>query len=273
MLDLREAVKEKSILIVGTARNVEGAINQTIAKLINAFSSFKNLSWLIVESDSSDNTITALQKLSANIPNFRYISKGLLQETMLLRTERLAACRNEYLKEIRENPLYSHIDYVVIADLDGVNNLLTPEAVISCWTNSDWDVLTANQAGPYYDIWALRHKTWCPNDCFEQFRLLVDRGAEGNRALFTAVYSKMVNIPGVNPCIPVESAFGGLAIYRREALMKGSYAGLNSRGEEVCEHTTLHKTLIEGGYKIFINPALINTDYTDHTMHMKPVST
>lgn len=269
MLDPKEAVKEKSILIVGTARNVEGAINQTITRLTNAFSSFKKISWLIIESDSSDNTIAALEKLSSEVSNFRFISKGSLQEAMPLRTERLATCRNAYLKEIRENTIYSDVDYVAIADLDGVNNLLTPEAVMSCWTRSDWDVCTANQAGPYYDIWALRHEAWCPNDCWEQFRFLAGGGVPQDKALFAAVYSKMLRVPKTAGWIQVDSAFGGLGIYRREALMKGSYTGLNSRGEEICDHPTLHKTLIEDGRKIFINAEMINTDYTDHTNHLR----
>jgi hypothetical protein len=79
----------------------------------------------------------------------------------------------------------------------------------------------------------------------------------------------MLIIPTTAPLIEVESAFGGLAIYRREALMKGSYAGLNLQGEEICEHTVLHKTLVKENHKIFINPKLINTDFTDHTNHMR----
>ena len=262
-------IKDKQILITGTARGIGSSITQTVEKLATSFSPFQKVSWLIIESDSSDNTIAALQKLRAEVSNFRYISKGLLQETMPLRTERLATCRNAYLKEVRENPIYSDVDYVAIADLDGVNNLLTPEAVMSCWTRTDWDVVTANQAGPYYDIWALRHEAWCPNDCWEQFRFLAGGGVPQDKALFAAVYSKMLRIPKTSNWIPVDSSFGGLGIYRREALQKGSYIGINERNEEICEHTTFHKTLIEDGRKIFINTQLINTDYTDHTNHMR----
>ena len=94
-------------------------------------------------------------------------------------------------------------------------------------------------------------------------------GVQRDKAVFAAVYSKMVRIPKTIEWIQVESAFGGLAIYRRQALLNGSYSGLNCRGEEVCDHPNLHKTLIEQGYKIFINPQLINTDYTNHTSHLK----
>lgn len=264
-----EAIQNKTILIVGTARDVEGAIAHTVSKLAHSFSAFQNIAWLIIESDSSDNTIAVLQKLSTDVPYFRFISMGALQTTMPRRTERLAACRNVYLKEIRENPAYADLDYVAVADLDGVNNLLTPESVLTCWTRNDWDVCTANQAGPYYDIWALRHQDWSPNDCWEQFRFLERMGTPRDKGLFAAVYSKMLRIPRTLDWIPVQSAFGGLGIYRREALLKGTYTGLNEQGVEICDHPTLHETLIADGRKIFINPQLINTDYTDHTNHMR----
>jgi len=269
MSDTTEAIKDKVILIVGTARNVEAVIANTISKLTHSFSNFKKISWLIIESDSSDNTTLSLEKIGAQIPHFRFISLGNLEQTLPSRTERLATCRNTYLKEIRENPAYADVDYVAVADLDGVNNLLTPESVLSCWTRDDWDVCTANQAGPYYDIWALRHDAWSPNDCWEQFRFLEKMGVARDKALFAGVYSKMVRIPKTANWIEVQSAGGGLAIYRKTALENGTYVGGFVDGHEICEHLSLHETLIANGRKIFINPQLINTDYTDHTNHMR----
>jgi hypothetical protein len=56
----------------------------------------------------------------------------------------------------------------------------------------------------------------------------------------------------------VDSAFGGLAIYRRHALKDVRYIGLNDDGSEVCEHVTLNKQIKEKGCKIYINPKMIN---------------
>jgi hypothetical protein len=64
--------------------------------------------------------------------------------------------------------------------------------------------------------------------------------------------------------IEVESAFGGLAIYRREALLEGRYNGVRD-GEGICEHVPLHAELRAKGRRIFINPALINANRTDHS--------
>jgi hypothetical protein len=230
---------------------------------------------LIIESDSQDQTIQKLVELSQSIDNFHYKSVGRLAEKMPLRTERLAFCRNIYLDEIRNNPLYSNFEYIAVADLDGVNNLLTLDGVRSCFEKNTWDVCTANQLGNYYDIWALRHSIWSPGDCWEQYRYLnqfARSAEESSNLLYATVYSKMVVIPLDSEWIEVESAFGGLAIYKREALLEsnGRYIGLNKNGEEIVDHASLHLGITQNGYKIFINPRLINTDYTEHSIGFKP---
>jgi hypothetical protein len=59
--------------------------------------------------------------------------------------------------------------------------------------------------------------------------------------------------------IEVDSAFGGLAIYRREAFLAGRYAGTDKRGGfDVADHIPFHDDMRAKGYKIYINCALIN---------------
>ena len=265
----------KKILIVGVIRNGENTISSEIYTLQNAFSNFLEIHWLIIESDSNDKTIKILSELSQDVKNFHYKSVGALSEKMPLRTQRLAFCRNIYLDEIRNNSTYNDFDYVVVADLDGVNNLLTKECVHSCFEKDIWDVCTANQHGNYYDIWALRHPIWNPGDCWEQFRYLnqfAKNPQDSANLLYAAVYSKMIVIPMDAEWIEVTSAFGGLAIYKRETLLdiNHKYIGLNKDGIEVVDHASLHFGIIQNGYKIFINPRLINTDYTEHSIMFKP---
>jgi hypothetical protein len=82
-----------------------------------------------------------------------------------------------------------------------------------------------------------------------------------------AVLSKMIQIPPNSNWIRVDSAFGGFAIYRREALQVGKYIGVDCEGRPICEHVPLHNELTKEGFKIFINPRLINTKRTDHSQH------
>lgn len=258
----------KPILIVGLARNCGDQLNQSISRLTQSFSSFKFLNWLVVESDSSDNTVDELLQLQKDIENFRYLSLGELRVKLPLRTERIAHCRNRYIKELNHNPIYEKIEYVIVADLDGVNNLLTESAVLSCWNRTFWDVCTANQRGPYYDVYALRHSAWAANDCWDQYHFLRSCGVSPEKALYNSTHSRMIKIPENMDWIEVDSAFGGFAIYRKEAMKFASYVGINSNGGEVCEHVAMHRQLRAHGFRIFINPNLINSGITEHTAHL-----
>jgi hypothetical protein len=145
--------------------------------------------------------------------------------------------------------------------------LISLEAVKSCLENREWDVCTANQNGPYYDIWALRHEQWNPTDCWKQLEFFRRYIKYPEKALQMAVLSKMIRIPPHSNWIRVDSAFGGFAIYRREVLNHGEYTGRDNRGSPICEHVPLHEELTKAGFKIFINPKLINTKRTDHSQH------
>jgi hypothetical protein len=67
----------------------------------------------------------------------------------------------------------------------------------------------------------------------------------------------------------VDSAFGGFAIYKRWTLDEGSYDATTESGLSVCEHLSLHESITGRGGRIFVNPALINTNYTDHSGHTR----
>jgi len=266
-LNLTNQLRDKSVIVVALARDCEESIESEISILKKATSFFRGVHWLIIESDSSDNTAEKLDFCKFNINNFRYISLGDLSESIPLRTQRIAYCRNQYLQEINNNSIYRNVDYVIVADIDGMNNLLTSDALQSCWIRSDWDVCTANQAGSYYDIWALRHKDWCPGDCWNEFNFLQDHGLSYKESLFSAIHSRMITIPRNMSWIEVDSAFGGLAVYKKKYLENIEYIGLDKSGNEVCEHVHLHKEIKKLGGKIYINPKFINTGVTEHTQH------
>jgi hypothetical protein len=262
-------LKDKSVVVVALARDCEELVESELNVLQKATSSFGSVFWLIIESDSSDSTVEKLKLCKSNIDNFRYISLGDLSEGMPLRTQRIAYCRNQYLKEVNNNSIYIDVDYVIVADIDGMNNLLTSNALQSCWINSNWDVCTANQAGPYYDIWALRHKDWCPGDCWNEFNFLQDHGSSYKDALFSAVHSRMISISRDASWIEVDSSFGGTAIYKKRILENVKYVGLGKDGSEVCEHVHLHKKIKKLGGRIYINPKFINTGVTEHTQNFR----
>jgi glycosyltransferase involved in cell wall biosynthesis len=255
-----------SIAVVGIARNCGKTISDDIHRINNSIRDAKAVVWMVVESDSSDDTAQKLETLKVELKNFHFTSLGQLANTIPKRTDRISFCRNYYAEQIKNNPLFSEVDYVVVADLDGLNSKLTKEAFESSWLRHDWDVCAANQAGPYYDIWALRHKEWCPDDCWAQYKFLNTYRLDFEKNLWTSVYSKMITIPKETEWIEVDSAFGGFAIYKKKMFDECRYVGITEAGEEFCEHVYFHRSLKEKGAKLFINPQLINAGLTEHTV-------
>lgn len=257
-----------NFLVVGLARNCEFSIKNDVKKINNAFASSKSVQWIIIESDSSDKTIRNLEKLKEDV-NLDYYSLGKLEDIYPLRTERIAACRNEYLRRIRCDENYNKIDYIVVADLDGVNSNLEPHSVEHCWNlDEKWDACFANQSAPYYDIWALRHNIWSPNDCFKHEEFLKNNGFDEFKSRLIAVYLKMIRVSKNAKPIKVNSAFGGLGIYKRDFFDEGFYKGLDKEGNEVCEHVSFH-TERKGSKNLLIAPSLINSGYNEHSQQSK----
>ena len=68
--------------------------------------------------------------------------------------------------EINKDKYY---DYFIILDMDDVNysgNFV--DSIETCFDYENWDVLTANSSGIYYDLWALRKKEDMEYDCWEK---------------------------------------------------------------------------------------------------------
>jgi hypothetical protein len=67
---------------------------KTYERLERALAGFERRKWFIVESDSSDDTVGALQRLAAASPEFAFRSLGHSATRFPARTERIAHCRN-----------------------------------------------------------------------------------------------------------------------------------------------------------------------------------
>ena len=256
---------ERSFIVAGVARNCGQTIESELETIRSALQPLGKTKFLIIESDSSDNTVEVLERLESTLENFRFFSLGRLADRFSKRTERIAYCRNIYLEEIKENSEYHQATYVLIADLDGIVRELGTSAVVSCFEKEIvWSACCANQKHAYYDIWALRHPTWSPNDCWVQFNFLKKYLPERD-ARFVSVWSRMININEKEDWIEVDSAFGGLALYKKDIFVKGKYVGLDEEGKEVCEHVTFNEIIRKNGGKIFINPGLIINSKSGHT--------
>ena len=265
-------IKSQSVIVVGIVRNIENTFPKDFDRIKKAFSNFGKVNWYLVESGSSDNTLYMLELTSQQNDNFAY--GNLEYQVTMSRTQNMALARNFYLQYLRKDSrLYSN-NYVVIADFNNLNNRINEEAVLTCFEKSDWDVVTANQSGRYYDAWALRHPLWSPNDCWDQHDFFRRYSKFPESAITYAMRSRMLRIPKNAEWIEVESAFGGLAIYKTSILRTDAkYVGITNEGKAICEHVPFHENLRANGARIFVNPAFINARSTDHSRNLSWIYT
>lgn len=262
-------LSQAEVVVLGICRNVEDEIEPDVTRIMKAFEDFKRIHFRLIESDSKDRTLDVLNALSQQFPDFEYVTLGDLETKISSRVQRIAHCRNLCLKILNTDHNLKSANYVVVSDFDGVNPLLTRRGVRSCWEREDWDVCTANQSGAYYDIYALRHSIWSPDDCWKYEAQLLQSGMDPISAREKAVYARQIRIRPTSDWIEVDSAFGGLAIYRRETLKGVTYSAFNAQGEEICEHVTLHSQLRSRNFRIFINPKLVNLKWNGHNQSRK----
>ena len=272
------------VAIVGTISNVETVLRSDLSQIINALTDLNVSDIFLVESDSDDQTSTLLMDLEEKYSNLKYVRLGKLKNKIPNRIDRIRYCRNQYVHWLRENYVTKLWDYVIVVDLDGMNNKIKATAINSTIRSTImWDAVFANQKYGYYDIYALRHATWMPYDCFRVLNIMkkkleIKLSNKPIRSFFLKriyfdqlrrklIYDKMLKIPKNSDWIPVHSAFGGLAIYRTELLLKNDYSVIYEKGHIRSEHIDFHEKCIKTNFKLYINPRLINSNYNEYNIN------
>jgi hypothetical protein len=284
-------------IFAGTARNVEKYIQKNLDSIDKCGAKFKSYIVIIYENDSEDNTRNILIKNFKH--NYYYIFEDNI--TNPIRTTRIANGRNLILDKVRtinsmSNNMY---DYLIMLDLDDVNESGTfINSIEECFKIDveKWDGLMGNQSDKYYDIWALRCKGVMEYDCWEVYangddkvkedvtntmnNINFQRLSEGLGYLHPSGLSissipdaepldlpKVVGacerLPVNNNLIEVDSAFGGIAIYKIKSIpnncyYKGTYIKNNNIYAK-CEHVDFNETLKKNGGRLFILPTFLTS--------------
>ena len=253
-------------LLVGTVRDGEKCCKKDVERLLGAIEQFIPVVCFIVESDSSDSTVQILEDLSTADKRVRFVSLGRIEGSIPNRLERLKYCRNEYIQELRNNPEYQDCGLIVVADLDGINTSITGATVNRVMDSElEWDVLSANQSGRYYDILALRHPYWSPNSFTHEMQWLKTFIGK-KRAWRHSLGDRTFKIDQFHPPIAVDSAFGGLCFYKRWVMQECDYSNDGASAEQDTDHVILNRKAKGRGAKIFIHPGLINAKWTTHSI-------
>jgi hypothetical protein len=261
------------VLIVGLVRDCEETFQKEYKRLLKACSSLQVLNAFFVESDSSDNSVELLQTLSNDISGLQFESYGSLEMKIPHRIERIRFCRNRYVDFIRNNYREDEIDFVIVADMDGINSAIRKFAINSCLDNNNWDGLFSNQLFGISDLLALRAENWVQGDYLhelEQSRIQMRLMPESNKWSWrivqflrydktrkTIIYDRMKCIGMGRKLIPVNSAFGGIGIYKSWCFFSADYS--NEGPIQECEHVSFHRHLQLLGAKFYLNPRFVNS--------------
>jgi hypothetical protein len=263
----------KRIVFAGIGRDVEPYVSLVLGNVERIGNEFENWTAVFVENDSKDATKALLRAWIDNTrrdagPRGRLIELDGVDAFHPTRFRRLAHLRNCYLKEIAVSAFKS-FDYLAVLDLDATNacswSLESFVAAISFLEARDDAVAAfANAVPVYYDIWALREKNWCPRDCWREVDAA--KAAMGfDAAVQKYVFARQIVIDPERDPIEVDSAFGGLGIYKLARALQARYVGIDEDGSDICEHVIFNRRIRQAGGRLFIFPSLVNLASPQHT--------
>ena len=245
----RVEARRRKLAIVSIARNSMPYLKNTLRLVDELAGLWRDCVYYVYENDSTDETAAVLddfairQWVTVDHDTLGGLdARGFEPE----RTERLAKCRTRCQEWVRRNA--ADASYVMVLDtdphggfsVDGVLNSLgwfcemmgesfhrrEPGAMAS------YSLFVRQEGGGFgiagYDAWAARLNWWEDRRDHNWFHALLP--------------------PAGSPPIPMNSAFGGLCLYRREAFLAGVYDGSD------CEHVPHHKAMQKAGYQLFMNP-------------------
>ncbi len=247
------------ILICGIGRKIEKAVPNLIRSATGLGSRFADYRVILYENNSNDRTPELLRAWAKENPKVIFRSEKLsskkLKRAMAMgvvnRTEQIARARNIVL-DIAMKKEFDDFKYVVWVDLD----FLEPwdvEGVMETIRHpkEEWDAVFAYGE---YDLFALRSAEWPIG-----FELL------GNFYLdhLDKIRKEFV-LDREGPWKKVYSAFGGVAIYKREALKGCRYSGVVTEELERSVAKWLEKSR-EKGTAVFLK------EYDEFLAETKPI--
>lgn len=270
----------KKALFVLTARNCALTLPGVLANVARLSALFSASAVLVLENDSRDATRAAATRWCAGWPGGRVIAvEGLSANPV--RTRCLAIVRNRALELVRAD--YADHDFLFMMDCDDVNAGdigvdAVARAIAFLEDEPGRAAIFANTLGVYFDMWALRHPARCPRDVWEEVcDHVIAHGSSDAEAYQATLARRIFSLAPDAPPLDVESAFGGLGLYRIASVLANPrpYDGAKTKfipahvagitgaegrelGWQMCEHVAFHQGFRERGERLFILPFLIN---------------
>lgn len=249
-------------LVIGVlARDCETKLRKNIERIERLRSYFEKTIVVVVENDSIDSTKKILQEWYYNHADSIIIdsfNQNSVYETgqSISRIERMVYCRNRLLKNIRA---LGEARFVVFIDIDVEEFypheiydaiIKMPKDIGACFANSTIRIIHGHHS--FYH--GLQYDTYAYMGINETISKLQKYYANSN-ATSQSLRGKILNIKLLfSKYIRCKSAFGGIGIYRGEALNNLSYECKTlKKGKAFCEHILFNLGVMEKGYNLIIN--------------------
>lgn len=239
-----------TVIIGLLARDCKDSLIRNIPRIERLGSFFTDHHIVVVENDSVDGTQQILHDWAVRngkvvVDSFTNCSRRLA-DCSYKRINQMASLRNRLLEDIKKLPAS---DFVLMMDVDIYD--FDVDGVIDCISHApdDWGGLMANgrvmlpnqKINIYqYDQFAFMG---CDEDISDTIYFLPRRGRLLNTEVQRCEY------------FPVRSAFGGIGIYRYDAIKNLQYRVVRTsdgRQNAFCEHIPFHLDIIKQGYKNYI---------------------
>lgn len=240
-----------SVAICGIGRNVASILPLTIKRIERLAKMFRDYRIIIYENDSTDGTQKILRRWSENNIRVTVISEHhclphYAQVRESARTFALAFYRERYRKHLTE--VFPLVDYVIVVDTD-LRGGWSYQGVATSFSYTNWSVIGSNGISFIPKKYAaLPTKTVYRQVHFDAwaFRPLGKPDVQHFQAINNMQNERHTSL------IPVESCFGGLAVYEADTFQKARYDGFD------CEHVPFHQAIKSCNTKgIFMNPSQI----------------
>ncbi len=232
-------------VICGLARDI-GSLTEALRCRVEALGSmFADYRVVLYENDSRDDTRPQLETWCTENPKAELLTEVRHDPVnpttrCLARAERMAFYRNQYHNHISER--FAAFDFAVVVDTDLAGGW-SYEGIADTFGHASWDgvgsyglIYKRRGMRPnvllHYDAWAYRfYGSDAPLTCRTVNNMQLGRG---------------------EPLLPVNSCFGGLAVYRMPAFLSARYAGGDA------EHVPFHRDMRAAGFdRLFLNPSQI----------------
>jgi hypothetical protein len=283
MSDQGNWLRQKKAVFAGCARDSAPYLPALFANIERMAGLFGKSAFVFAENGSVDCTRGDLEAWCSRRADAGVLSPDARAAASNLRSIRVAGARNAYLSLIRA--IFADFDYLIAIDMDDANTLpLSLDGFTRALEFLEADGqragVFANALGVYYDLWTLRHPTLCPGDVWEEVcDYALDHGVDDQAAFAATLGRRIFSLkPDASP-LEVDSAFGGLGIYRLRPVLENPqvFAGMRKKqlspvlaarlgfadaagavGWHICEHVPFHAGLRRAGGRLFILPWLIN---------------